>query len=64
MKIGDRVRVIAPGQFENHIGVISRITRHSKQSRPNYWVVFNAHPWQKPGIDWAFNKQELAKENE
>ncbi len=63
MEVGDRVLVIVPGDFENHAGVISRITQHSKQSRPHYWVVFDAHPWQKPGIDWAFDKQELTKED-
>ncbi len=59
MKKGDRVRVIAPGEFYGYSGTVSRVTQHSKVSRMYIWVVFDRHPWQRHGVDWSFVRQEL-----
>lgn len=57
--IGSRVVIRAAGDFNGYVGTVSRITQHGKRSRPYIWIVFDAHPWQKPGIDWAFTVQEI-----
>lgn len=57
MEVGDRVRVVAQGTFHDHVGTVVRVKKTS--FRRFIWVVFDDHPWQKPGVDWAFTKEEL-----
>jgi hypothetical protein len=64
MEIGDRVRVVALGEFHGHVGVIVRIHQHGENSQRYYRIVFDDHPWQEPGIDWAFIGWELESEEE
>jgi hypothetical protein len=60
MEINDRVRVIAAGTFHDHTGFVSRITQYKQSSVPYYWITFDAHPWQKQGVAWAFVERELS----
>ncbi len=56
---GDRVKVTAPGTFYGYTGHVARVTQHGKRSSPYYWIVFDSHPWQQPGVDWSFRQKEL-----
>lgn len=57
--VGSRVIVKAPGVFHGYAGTIARITQHGSRGPLWYWVVFEYHPWQRPGVDWSFSKREL-----
>lgn len=59
---GDRVVVRADGTFDGYAGKVSHITQHARNARRFVWVVFDDHPWQQPGVAWAFTLQELRSE--
>lgn len=59
MIVGDKVRVIAAGEFHNFTGTIVSFGQFSARSRVFYRIVFDSHPWQREGISWAFERHEL-----
>jgi hypothetical protein len=59
LKVGDTVRIKAPGEFEGWEGKIVRISRRRATNTIGLYIP--AHPWSKPeNTVWWFDKRELS----